>query len=315
MPPAQLPTETVTAYASDNTPLSVYLDAPARPRPDAATVVLVHGASITADLWRAHTRHLTARGFRVLRYDQRAHGHSFRGEAPLSVEQLTDDLDRVVSTCAPAGPLVLAGHSLGALLLQDLVARHPALLSRVRGMVLLSSTAQPASILPSLRPRALLAATGRGLASLAFAHAPSAVDWVRRRLPATHRYALTPRPAGRPVDGPPRCRHGVRHTRTADLNVLWQALHHYWPHDLRVLKRLGSRVLLMAGSDDGHIPAADTAHLAGLLPDARLEIVPHATRALPIHHPDLISDRIAALACRDTAPTQAANTHGFGLAS
>ncbi|WP_249467960.1 alpha/beta fold hydrolase [Streptomyces fradiae] len=250
-----------------------------------------------------------------MRYDQRAHGHSLRGHAPLTMEQLTYDLNRVVSTCAPAGPLVLAGHSLGALLLQDLLARRPALLSRVRGMVLLSSTARPAGILPSLRPRALLGATGRGLASLAFAHTPSAVDWVRRRLPATHRYALTPRPEGGPEGGPPRCRHGVRHTRTADLKVLWQTLHHYQPHDLSVLKRLGSRVLLMTGSDDGRIPAADTTHLARLLPDARLEIVPHATHALPIRHPDLVSARIAALAAHDTEPSRADNTQGFGLAS
>ncbi|MEU3553376.1 alpha/beta fold hydrolase [Streptomyces fragilis] len=315
MPPAQLPTETVTAYASDGTRLSVYLDAPARPRPDAATVVLVHGASVTADLWRAHTRHLTDRGFRVLRYDQRAHGHSLRGEAPLSVEQLTDDLDRVVSACAPAGPLVLVGHSLGALLLQDLVARRPALLSRVRGMVLLSATARRASVLSGLRPRALLAAAGRGLASLAFAHAPSAVDWARRRLPPTHRYALTPRPEAEPVGGPPLCRHGVRHTRTADLNTLWQALHRYQPHDLRALERLGSRVLLMAGSGDRHIPAADTAHLASLLPDARLEIVPRATHALPIRHPELVSARIAALAAHDTEPTRGTSADNFGLAS
>ncbi|MET8577352.1 alpha/beta hydrolase [Streptomyces sp. NPDC005012] len=304
---AQLPTEIVTAHASDGTPLTVYLDAPARPRPDAATVVLVHGASVTADLWRAHTRHLTARGFRVLRYDQRAHGHSPRGQAPLSIEQLTDDLDRVVRACTPAGPLVLAGHSLGALLLQDLVARRPALLSRVRGMVLLSATARQASILPGLRPRALLVAAGRGLAALAFAHAPSVVDWARRHLPPTHRYALTERPEGGTVDGPPRCRHGVRHTRTADLFTLWQTLHHYQPHNLNVLERLGNRVLLMAGADDRHIPAVDTAHLAGLLPDARLEIVPRATHALPIRHPDLISDHIAALAAH--------GTDRFGLAS
>jgi hypothetical protein len=99
----------------------------------------------------------------------------------------------------------------------------------------------------------------------------------------------------------------VRHTPTADLFTLWQTLHHYQPHNLRVLERLGSRVLLMAGADDRHIPAADTAHLAGLLPDARLEIVPRATHALPIRHPDLISNHIAALAAHDTDT--------FGLAS
>lgn len=60
--------------ATDGTRLSVYRDTPVRPRPGGATVVLVHGASVTADLWRVHARHLTGLG--VLRYDQRAHGHT-----------------------------------------------------------------------------------------------------------------------------------------------------------------------------------------------------------------------------------------------
>ncbi|MET7684414.1 hypothetical protein [Streptomyces sp. NPDC005423] len=49
----------MTVSAADGTRLSVYRDTPARPRPGGATVVLVHGASVTADLWRVHARHLT----------------------------------------------------------------------------------------------------------------------------------------------------------------------------------------------------------------------------------------------------------------
>jgi pimeloyl-ACP methyl ester carboxylesterase len=290
-------TDVLTAFAADGTRLTVYLDAPARPRPGSATVVLVHGASVTADLWRAHTRRLTALGLRVLRYDQRAHGHSPRGDAPLTVEQLADDLHHVLRACAPSGPLVLAGHSLGALVVQEAAALRPTLLSRTRGMVLVSTTAQAASVLPGHSPHALLLAAGRGMASLAFAHTPSLVDRGRRLLPATHRYALTSRPDTRErnQEGPPRCRHGVRHTPTADLYALWQALHTYQPSDLGALKQLGERLLLMAGAKDRHIPAAQTEHMAKLLPDARLEILPEATHALPVRHPDLISAHIARL--------------------
>ncbi|WP_189940913.1 alpha/beta fold hydrolase [Streptomyces aurantiogriseus] len=286
----------LSASAADGTPLAVYLDTPARPRSDGATIVLVHGASVTADLWRLHARHLTGLGFRVLRYDHRAHGRTPRGDAPMTIEQLADDLSQILRALAPTGPLVLAGHSLGALVLQELAALRPQLLSRIRGMVLLSATAHGASVLPGRGPRALLLAAGRSLFALACTHAPRAVDRVRRLLPDTHRYTLIPRTATGADDGPPPCRHAVRHTPTADLAALWQSLRGYRARRLAVLEQLGGRLLLIAGADDQHIPAAHTKQLAHRLPAARLEIVPRTTHALPIRHPALISARIARLA-------------------
>ncbi|MFM9571770.1 alpha/beta hydrolase [Streptomyces turgidiscabies] len=295
MPNPPSVTEVLSVSAADGTPLAVYRDTPVRPRRDDATVVLVHGASVTADLWRLHTRHLTGLGLGVLRYDQRAHGHTSRGRAPLTVEQLADDLHQILTRLVPTGPLVLAGHSLGALVLQELTALHPQYLTRVRGMVLLSPTARGATVLPGRGPRAWLLAAGRSLAALTCAHAPRAVDLLRRRLPGTHPHSLTPRP-NRSADGPPRCRHGVIHTATGDLAALWQSLCDYKPRDLTVLSQLGDRLMLMAGADDRHIPAAHTKHLAVQLPAAALDVLPHTTHALPIRHAALISARIARLA-------------------
>nr|WP_260859559.1 alpha/beta hydrolase [Streptomyces cupreus] len=285
----------MSVSAADGTALSVYRDTPARPRSDGATIVLVHGASVTADLWRLHTRHLTSLGFNVLRYDQRAHGRTPRGQAPLTIAQLADDLHHILRALAPTGPLVLAGHSLGALILQEIAALHSQLLPRIRGMVLLSATAHGASVTPGRSPRALLLAAGRSLFALTCTHAPQAVDRLRRLLPDTNRYTLTPRP-GTALDGPPPCRHGVRHTPTADLAALWQSLRRYRARHLLALEQLGGRLLLMAGADDQHIPAAHTAQLADRLSGARLEILPRTTHALPIRHPALISARIAQLA-------------------
>ena len=106
-------------------------------------------------------------------------------------------------------------------------------------------------------------------------------------------HSLATRP-DRPADGPPPCHHGIRHTR--DLADLWQCLRAYGPRDATVLHQFGDRLLLMAGTDDRHIPAAHTRQLAAQLPAARLEILPRTTHALPIRHPALISDHIARLA-------------------
>jgi pimeloyl-ACP methyl ester carboxylesterase len=314
LPPSRYATEVLTTSAADGTPLAVYQDAPSRPQSDGATIVLVHGASVTADLWRLHARHLTGLGFRVLRYDQRAHGHTPRGRAAMTIEQLADDLHQILRAFTPTGPLVLAGHSLGAIVLQELTAVRPELLPRIRGMVLLSATARGASVLSGPGPRARLLAAGRSLVALTCTHAPQAVDRMRRLLPDTHRYTLVPRPGTRADDGPPPCRHGVRHAHTADLAALWHALHGYRPRDLTGLKQIGERLLLMAGTDDRHIPAAHTSHLADRLGTARLEILPRTPHTLPIRHPALISARIAHLAT-GPHPRPRQEQDDFGLVS
>lgn len=205
MPNPPSATEVVSVSAADGTRLSVYRDTPVRPRPGAATVVLVHSASVTADLWRVHARHLTGLGLTVVRYDQRAHGHTPRGQAPLTIRQLADDLHHILTHLVPAGPLVLAGHFLGALVLQELAALHPQHQALIRGMVLLSATARGASVLPGRDPRAWLLAAGRSLFALTCTHAPQAVDLLRHRLPTTHPYSLAPQP-DRPADRPMPCR-------------------------------------------------------------------------------------------------------------
>ncbi|MFC9131399.1 alpha/beta fold hydrolase [Streptomyces sp. NPDC057099] len=301
MPKPPTTTQVLPVLATDGTPLSVYRDPPVRPRRSSATVVLVHGASVTADLWRLHTRHLNELGLDVLRYDQRAHGHTPPGTAPLTIAQLADDLHQILTHLQPTGPLVLAGHSLGALVLQELAAAHPQLLDRVRGMMLLSPTARGATVLPGRGPRALLLAAGRSLTALTCGHAPQLVDLLRRALPATHPHSLTPRPAKR-ASGPPPCRRGVRHTTTGDLADLWKCLREYTPRDLTAMDRLGDRLLLMAGADDQHIPAAHTQQMAAQLTDAGLEILPRTTHALPIRHPALISSHIARLAAEPGSP-------------
>ncbi|MEU3299702.1 alpha/beta fold hydrolase [Streptomyces sp. NPDC006678] len=123
--PLPAPTSTHRIRLPDGAEVTAYLDGPA----DAPlTVVLVHGLSVTADLWRVHTQHLADRGMRVVRYDQRAHGRSTRGTARITLEGLADDLAHIIERLAPHGPLALAGHSMGGMILQTLTMLRPDLL-------------------------------------------------------------------------------------------------------------------------------------------------------------------------------------------
>jgi pimeloyl-ACP methyl ester carboxylesterase len=122
--------------ADDGVVLHVEIDAPAsRSRsgrkgpagPSAEpTVVLVHGFTLSSQCWVLQRRSLIHSGFRVVTYDQRSHGKS--GPSPLehcTVEQLGEDLHRVIEATCPTGPIVLVGHSMGGMTLMSYAAVHP----------------------------------------------------------------------------------------------------------------------------------------------------------------------------------------------
>ena len=64
--------------------------------PDAPVVVLPHCWGCSHDIWLPVARRLRSQGFRVVLYDQRGHGTSTRGTAPLAIETLAHDLAAVL---------------------------------------------------------------------------------------------------------------------------------------------------------------------------------------------------------------------------
>ncbi|MEU9480478.1 alpha/beta fold hydrolase [Streptomyces sp. NPDC048191] len=273
----------------DGARLSTYIDGP-----DSAqgTVFLVHGLFATSALWHRHVPLLTGQNLRVVRYDQRGHGWSTPGTAPLALDRLADDLAYVIDHVAPRGPLVLGGHSMGAMVLMRATARHPHLTHKISGLVLISPPPVGASTRTETGIKHLFAAAGRDLLATVCTHAPGLMDIVRRQLPASNRWALRPFvPSHVPAKPPHRA--GLHLLRTADIAALWNDLTGQ-QHDLAPVRALGWRVRILAGAQDVHIPAAQTCHLAGELPQARLELVAHATHHLPASHPQLIAAQMAA---------------------
>jgi pimeloyl-ACP methyl ester carboxylesterase len=110
------------------------------------TVVLVHGFALDRRCWHFQ-RHLLAEltepAVRVVLYDHRSHGRSERASRQsCTINQLGADLDTVVRTLAPDGPLVLVGHSMGGMTIMALAERNPELFQRrVVGVALLCTSA------------------------------------------------------------------------------------------------------------------------------------------------------------------------------
>ncbi|MFF8386132.1 alpha/beta fold hydrolase [Streptomyces kanasensis] len=291
----------------DGARLATYIDGPAQAP---VTAVLVHGLSVTAALWRSHVPLLLREGMRVVRYDQRAHGYSTRGTAALSLDQLADDLTQVLETTAPRGPLVLAGHSMGAMTLMRLVARHPHLAPRIRGLVLISPPYAGISTRTGTGPAQSILTLGRNLLASACTHAPYLLDAVRRCLPTTSRWALHSPAQSASGALPLPCRQGLHTMATGDLAALWHDLANQQP-DPGSLQQLGGRVHLLAGSLDAHIPPERTGRLAACLPSAQLEIVPDATHALPLRHAQLVTDRISRCASISNPISRSTPPHAF----
>jgi pimeloyl-ACP methyl ester carboxylesterase len=208
-----LRSEPVTVVADDGVPLHVEIDEvdhthaldrtgrlfrKIRGGPPEVTVVFVHGFCLNLDCWhfqRAAYRNLV----RTVFYDQRSHGRSGRSDREHStVEQLGRDLRTVIEAAAPAGPVVLVGHSMGGMSIMAMVEQFPELIGdRVVGVGLISTTAGGLDvsrmILPMLPARLSGPVTHRAVRTLHRGH--RVVDGVRRlgrgiATVATDRYAF-----------------------------------------------------------------------------------------------------------------------------
>ncbi len=178
--------EVVTVVASDGVRLHVEVDEPdvdAPPAAKAPTVVLVHGYVLNLDCWHFQRAHLRG-GRRVVLYDQRSHGRSDASErGRANIDQLGDDLRRVLEAVAPDEKVVLVGHSMGGMSIMAFAETHPEAFRRqVVGVALLSTTAgglTPSRLVVPFLPRRLTSPLAdRGMATLA--RGPRLVDLLRR---------------------------------------------------------------------------------------------------------------------------------------
>jgi 3-oxoadipate enol-lactonase len=93
------------------------------------TVVLAHALGCDLSMWDEVAREL-ARGFTVLRYDQRGHGKSEVVPGALQVEDLADDAAELIRAQTD-GSVHFVGLSMGGMVAQQLAVPHPELVSSV----------------------------------------------------------------------------------------------------------------------------------------------------------------------------------------
>ena len=113
---------------------------------DAPALLLTHGWSLTHDTWYYQKKALAGE-FRVLVWDLRGTGRSaMPADNDYTMDTVTEDLAAVFNaTGAGRHPLgcVLAGHSVGAMILPLFAARFPERMTRVRGLAMIGGTDSP----------------------------------------------------------------------------------------------------------------------------------------------------------------------------
>src|SRR5204863_4007150 len=104
--------------------------------PGAATVVLLHGWTATADLnWQPSYEPLSHH-FRVVALDHRGHGRGIRSRRPFRLEDCADDA-AAVAEALDIDRLIAVGYSMGGPIAQLLWRRHRPLVS---GLVLCATS-------------------------------------------------------------------------------------------------------------------------------------------------------------------------------
>ncbi len=281
--------------AADGVPLHVELDGPQHAP---VTVVLVHGWTLDRRVWKPVTRSLATgtAPVRVVRPDHRGHGRSAPVDpATMTIDQLADDLAEVVAATAPAGPLVLAGHSMGGMTLMALAERHPDVLARAVGV-------------------ALVATASGGLAERPFGLSPPAAavyrraqrriaatrEWSRREqlgdprliAPAMRWLLLGARPTPESIRITCETVGGCRPLTVSGFQPTLEA--HERDAALAAFADIPTAVLV--GSRDRLTPVRAARRIADAVPSADLTIFPEAGHMLPLERVSGVASRITALA-------------------
>jgi pimeloyl-ACP methyl ester carboxylesterase len=298
-PLGKLHTQGIEVRADDGTMLHVEVDgnlsAP-------LTIVFAHGFTLSMDAFHFQRRDLAA-DYRLVFYDQRSHGVSEHGpEEHSTIDQLGHDLLSVLNAVAPAGPVVLVGHSMGGMTILALADQHPELFGeRIVGVGLLStSTGELAKEIVGL-PGWMSRAVAPALPRAARVVRARATLLERGRRAGTDFGYLTTRLISFGPDVPPSLVDFMERMITdTSIETMSQFFDTFLSHDklkaLDVLRDLP--VLISCGDKDVLTPLAHSELMAASLPDAELQVMPGAGHMAKLERNAVVTAAIRRLADR-----------------
>ena len=257
-------------------------------------LILLHGITLRADVW--HRQWELVDEARVIAVDLRGHGLSEAGREGASIEANADDLALLLETLDLEGA-VIAGHSMGGMVLGRFIADHWLLNDEVQARV--------AGI-------GFISTAGRspvGLANGLLQNASVPAKSLAARFPALAN-RLTSIPDNdlgqilvRSTFGKRPDVRDVRETADAfesiEIDQFLDAAPSILDHDvLDALGRCDLPASIIVGSRDPLTPVRESRRLAKALPDAAMTVVADAGHQLMLERPDEVNEMLRALLAR-----------------
>ncbi|WP_409330418.1 alpha/beta fold hydrolase [Trujillonella humicola] len=280
------------------------------------TVVFSHGSTARLAEFDVHRPALRDRA-RLVFWDQRGHGRSgWTRLTAATVDRTGRDLGHVLDAVAPAGPVVLVGHSMGGMSIMALARQRPELFgSRVVGAFLLATS--PGGLVGTgvlgawvtvFRRLRLLGPWLRGLQLVA-----PLLERVRRRGTAVGRWFTRRYLFGRDDADPADVRlvqDLLEETPYTVTLAFWATfLDHDETAGLPVLGRVPTTVV--AATHDRLTPVGHGRRLAGLLGgNAELVVVPGAGHSVNLTRTEVVDRALAELLDRVEAGLPGARRAG-----
>jgi pimeloyl-ACP methyl ester carboxylesterase len=270
------------------------------------TLLFVHGFCL--DMGTFHFQRRAFQGiYREVLYDQPGHGRSGRlPKGEYTLDALGAGLRAVLDKAAPAGKVVLVGHSMGGMAIMALAEQWPELFEdRVAGVVLISSSAgrinEVTFGLPAVFGRfskpllPVVRSAGRLTTSMADAarRASSDLAWL-----LTRRYGF-----GTEKPSPAVVSYVEKMNSTTSTEVIARYVHTLYTHSrvpaLAALRTVP--VLVVCGDTDLLLPLAYSEEIVRELPDAQLVVVEGGGHVALLEHPAVVNDAMKAFLARITS--------------
>ncbi|MGW0038876.1 alpha/beta fold hydrolase [Gordonia sp. NPDC003376] len=264
------------------------------------TVVFVHGFSLRLASWHFQRYALADRWadrrIRMVFFDLRGHGRSADAPADTcTMDQLVADLREVVRAVAPAGPVVLVGHSMGGMALMGLARRNPELFAadgRIAGVALVATAASG------------LASEGLGRSlrnplldafAVAARRTPRVIEAGRDLTRMVLEPVLVAASFGPGFHSPAAGRAVEKMLQNTPIATVVNFLSVLEAHDetlgLPVIGQVPS--VVVCGDQDKMTPLPNSLHMYGELgADSRLEVVEGAGHMVQMEVPDRVTDAI-----------------------
>jgi pimeloyl-ACP methyl ester carboxylesterase len=236
-------------------------------------LLLISGLGGHSGAW-ATVKPLLTKHYRVITFDNRGTGQSDAPAGPYTIDQMADDAAALLTELR-VGPVAVVGWSLGGSVLQSLLIRHGALIQRA---VLLSAFPSYTGLqhgwldcLLELK-RSEIAPASLAMFSMAWGFTP--------RILYNH---------GAVEDG---VRLATEEDRwpTSAAGLVAQA-HGLRRYDSRAdLPKVSAPVLVLVGAEDILTPPAQSAEMAALIPNAKLQILPRGGHGMILEYtPDTVA--------------------------